>query len=55
MNCPKCGKLLEARISNYPDKQDYVEVEVACENKHLYWCRIKEEDLIEDIDSQVIP
>ena len=47
MKCPKCGKLLEARICNYPDKEDFVEVEVACEDKHLYFSRVHEEDLIE--------
>lgn len=47
MKCPKCGKLVEVRVSNYPDKVDYVEVETACEDGHIYFARIKEEDLLE--------
>ena len=47
MKCPKCGKLIEARICNYPDEVEYIEVETACEDKHLHFARIEVEDLIE--------
>jgi len=50
VNCPKCGEKLEARLNPYQDKEaDYIEVEMQCENEHVYFVRVKEEDLIEDI------
>jgi len=48
LRCPKCDEALEARLNPYQDKEaDYVEVEMQCENEHCYFCRIKEDDLIE--------
>lgn len=48
LKCPKCGEKLEARFTPYQDeKADYVEVEFQCENEHVYFTRIKEDDLIE--------
>uniref|UniRef100_A0A6H2A468 Uncharacterized protein n=1 Tax=viral metagenome TaxID=1070528 RepID=A0A6H2A468_9ZZZZ len=52
MNCPKCGKYLERRfppditIDNF---QEYQDVDFECENEHIYFVRIKPEDLIEAI------
>jgi len=48
MKCPKCGEELEATFNKYQDESaDYVEVELRCKNDHLYFTRIKEEDLCE--------
>jgi len=48
MKCPKCGKSVEVSITkNPPDKTDYVEVEIVCEDEHIHFVRVKEEDFIE--------
>ena len=48
MKCPKCDEELKANFNLYQDKDaDYVEVEFVCINGHLYFTRIKEDDLIE--------
>ncbi len=49
MNCPKCKEKLEPSFSQYQDERpecDYIEVELACKNEHIYFTRIKEDDLI---------
>lgn len=47
MKCPQCRKPIEVRITNDPDEEDYVEIETACEDDHIHFARIREEDLIQ--------
>ncbi len=48
MNCPKCGKpFTEIRISSGRSLANYIEVEATCQDDHLYFARIKEQDLID--------
>lgn len=48
MKCPKCGEELKANFNLGQDKDaDYVEIEFVCINDHEYFCRIREDDLIE--------
>lgn len=50
MKCPECGKYLEPEfhptitITNFQEFQD---VDFTCENGHVYFVRIKPDDLIE--------
>ena len=46
IKCPKCGEILAGEIKHYGEEEvDYVEVELMCENEHLYFIRIRVDDL----------
>jgi len=48
IKCPKCGEELEANFNRYQNKEaDYTEVEFTCKNDHMYFVRVKEDDIIE--------
>ena len=51
MDCPECKKQLKPRI---PEKEEisldtgeHTDVDFECENGHIYFVRIKQDDLIE--------
>lgn len=46
MKCPECGKELEAKLNPYNKGEDFVDVDLTCENGHEYFVRIKEDDLL---------
>lgn len=48
MRCPKCGKPITETRLNPPDEEvDYIEVEATCQDEHLHFARVREEDLME--------
>lgn len=47
IKCPKCDRDMEVWLNVLPDK-DYVEVELCCTNDHMFFTRVKKEDLIEE-------
>lgn len=51
MNCPKCGKELKV-IPNGPDHSALgcEDIEFQCPDEHLFFIRVKPEDLIDQND-----
>ena len=49
IKCPKCEEELEPRFNQYQiEPNDYIELFFDCKNKHQYFIRITQSDLIED-------
>ena len=51
MKCPECGKILRPHINKHQDEDnDFVDVEFYCDDEeclHVYFARVKEDDLLE--------